>query len=61
MVTVASNRQWEHPDSGVKIDVDGLRAMLEAEAQVIMAEMGGAVLLYVKILDLRPRLAKESA
>lgn len=61
MVTVASNRQWEHPDSGVKIDVDGLRAMLEAEAQVIMVEMGGAVLLYVKILDLRPRLAKENA
>lgn len=61
MVTVASNRQWEHPDSGVKIDVDGLRAMLEAEAQAIITEMGGAVLLYVKILDLRPRLAKENA
>lgn len=60
LVTVASDRNWEHPDTGDMIDIDRLRAMLDAEAARIVDELGGSLRLAVKVLDLRPRLAAES-
>lgn len=61
MVTVASSRQWEHPDTGARMDLGELRAMLEEEADQIMEEVGHEVRILVKILDLRPRINTESA
>nr|WP_314571894.1 hypothetical protein [uncultured Pseudomonas sp.] len=61
MVTVASSRQWEHPDTGARIDLGQLRTMLEDEADQIMKEVGHEVRILVKVLDLRPRLNTESA
>ncbi|KAB0567776.1 ATP-binding protein [Pseudomonas palleroniana] len=61
MLTVASSRQWEHPDTGARIDLGQLRTMLEEEAGQIMEEVGHEVRILVKILDLRPRLNTESA
>jgi hypothetical protein len=40
---------------------DGLIAMLNKEAQRLVADLGGAVRLLVKGLDLRPRLLTEKA
>lgn len=60
MVTVASSRQWEHPDTGERIDLVQLRGMLEEEADQIMEAVGHEVRILVKILDLRPRLNTES-
>lgn len=59
LVTVAKERNWDHPETGGKLNMDGLRAMLEEEAEKIMHEMGGALKLGVKVLYLRPRLPKE--
>lgn len=55
LVTVASNKYWKHPATNETLDICGLRAMLDAEAARIVAELG--VRLAVKVLDLRPRLA----
>jgi hypothetical protein len=56
MVTIASSRQWGHPESGARIDLEQLRTMLEEEADQIMEAMGHDVRILVKILDLTPRL-----
>jgi hypothetical protein len=60
LVTVASDRAWEHPDTRESLDIDGLRAMLEKEARKVVADMGACLQLSVKVLDLRPRLVSES-
>lgn len=60
LVTVSKTRKWDHPDSGERLDLVGLEAMLQAEASQIMNEMGGALLLVARVLDLRPRLPTES-
>ncbi|WP_198960251.1 hypothetical protein, partial [Pseudomonas syringae] len=57
LVTVASDRKWENPETGELIDIDGLRALLEFEASIVMTEMGNSVRLLIKVLDLRPRLS----
>lgn len=59
LVTVSSNQNWIHPDTGVKVDINGLRAMLVAEADRIVDKLGSSLRLVVKVLDLRPRLAVE--
>jgi hypothetical protein len=59
IVTVAADRGWEHPDTGRRIDLEGLRQLLSAEAEAIMQELPGNLLVAAKILDLRPRLATE--
>ncbi len=61
MVTVASSRQWQHPDTKARIDLEQLRTLLEEEAGQIMEEVGHEVRILVKVLDLRPRLDTESA
>ena len=60
LVTVAKERNWDHPETAEKLDMNGLRTMLEVEAEKIMREMGGVLKLGVKVLDLRPRLPKEN-
>ncbi|MNJ01800.1 hypothetical protein D3C73_1615510 [compost metagenome] len=60
MVTVASSRQWQHPDTNARIDLEQLRTLLEEEADQIMEEVGHEVRILVKVLDLRPRLDTES-
>eukprot|EP01038_Epipyxis_sp_PR26KG_P018346 gene18346-25837_t len=57
LVTVSKTRKWDHPDSGERLDLVGLEAMLQAEASQIMNEMGGELLLVARVLDLRPRAA----
>lgn len=57
LVTVNSDKRWEHPDSGESLDVAGLRAMLTNEAERIVSKMGGQIRLTARVLDLRPRLA----
>lgn len=57
LVTVASDRKWDHPDTAERLDIEGLRAMLETEAARIVHDMGESVRLTVKVLDLRPRLS----
>ncbi|MCE1182675.1 MAG: hypothetical protein LWW81_10285, partial [Rhodocyclales bacterium] len=56
LVTLAKDRNWEHPETGETLDVDGLREMLATEARRIVDEMGYSLRLGVKVLDLRPRL-----
>jgi hypothetical protein len=59
LVTVASDREWNHPDTREKLDFSGLIEMLEKEAERLSLEMGGTVRIMAKGLDLRPRLPKE--
>jgi hypothetical protein len=59
VVTIAKEREWEHPKTGVRINFDELIAVLAEEAERLSKETGGAAKLSVKGLDLRPRLAKE--
>jgi hypothetical protein len=60
LITVANNRTWEHPETGEKLDIDGLRAMLDAEAGKLVKNMGDTLRLAIKVLDLRPRLISEA-
>lgn len=59
LVTVTKNRGWKHPDSNKSLDVTGLESMLQTEALKVVNEMGGALRLTARVLDLRPRLPTE--
>lgn len=59
LITLAKDRQWDHPDNGQRIGLIELEALLRAEAKRVEEAMGGSVALVVHILDLRPRLSKE--
>ena len=61
MITLAKDRQWEHPDSGVRIGLDELTKLLKNEANRLMESLGGTVRLQVRVLDLRARLPTEEA
>lgn len=63
LITVASDGSWEHPDSKARLDVDGLRTMLEAEKDKVVAELSSLLPLHleVRVLDLRPRLPTEKS
>lgn len=54
-----TKRIWSHPDTGATLDLSGLIALLQTEADAIMAELAGTVRLTVIGLDLRPRLTTE--
>jgi hypothetical protein len=56
LVTVASDRQWAHPETGRLMSFEELIAYLNAEAAKLVKELGGAIRLFVKGLDLRRRL-----
>ncbi|PLW79181.1 NACHT domain-containing protein [Cohaesibacter celericrescens] len=60
MVTLAKDRNWDHPDESRRINVDELFSLLRKEAERIEEASGGTVLLAVHLLDLRPRLPLES-
>lgn len=59
LITIAINRMWEHPETGKRIGLGKLKDLLMNEAKRVEHMMGGAVLLAVHVLDLRPRLSKE--
>jgi len=60
MITLAKDRQWDHPDHGFRIGLDELLILLRDEAERIMASLGGQLRLRVHLLDLRPRLPTEA-
>jgi hypothetical protein len=60
LVTIARNREWQHPKTGQKIGFEELIALLGAEAARLSHELGGTAKLMAKGLDLRPRLRKEN-
>lgn len=59
LITIAKDRNWEHPDSRQRIGIAELESLLRDEAKRVENVMGGSVALAVHILDLRPRLPKE--
>ncbi|HKO70771.1 MAG TPA: hypothetical protein VJV58_07555 [Bradyrhizobium sp.] len=61
LVTVATDRQWDHPKTGKRIGFEELIEMLNEEAERLSDELGGAAKLMARGLDLRPRLATEQA
>lgn len=60
LVTVSTNKTWDHPDSGERLDVAGLAAMLDAEVIRVVDEMGASLRLSARVLDLRARLPTET-
>ncbi len=61
LITIADDRTWQHPDTNESLDLTGLIKLLNEEAARIIADMGGSLRLMAKGLDLRPRLATETA
>ena len=59
LVTIAKDREWEHPKTGKRLDFAALIALLSEEAERLSQDLGGAAKLMAKGLDLRPRLATE--
>jgi hypothetical protein len=59
LVTIATNRQWDHPKTGNRIDFEELMAVLNEEANRLSKELGGAAKLMARGIDLRPRVGKE--
>jgi hypothetical protein len=56
LVTIAKNREWEHPTTSKLMNFAELINALNEEAVTISRELGGAAKLMAKGLDLRPRL-----
>lgn len=54
MISLASSRQWKHPEDGHLIDVEEVIALLQVDADDIAARLGFESLLVVRLLDLRP-------
>ena len=61
VVTVRSGKTWTHPKNRKRLDLSGLIAMLNEEANRLAAKLGGSIRLMAKGLDLRPRLQTERA
>lgn len=61
LVTIAIDREWQHPKNGRKINFEALIALLREEADRLSKELGGAAKLMAKGLNLRPRLATEKS
>jgi hypothetical protein len=60
LITVARDREWEHPQTGGRIGLEELVALLNEEAGRLSEELGGTASLMAKVLDLRPRLGTEN-
>ncbi len=58
LITVATDRHWQHPETNERMGFDELITLLCEEAEKIVQEFGGSIRLMVKGLDLRPRLKK---
>jgi hypothetical protein len=59
LVTIARDREWDHPKTGKRIGFEELMAVLNEEAKRISKELGGTAKLMAKGIDLRPRLGTE--
>jgi hypothetical protein len=59
LVTIAKEREWGHPKTGMKIGFEELMAVLNEEAERLEKELGGTAKLMAKGLNLRPRLGTE--
>jgi hypothetical protein len=55
LVTVASTRTWQHPESGAALDPVALQSLLEETAAAVADRMGHSVRLIARVLDLRPK------
>jgi hypothetical protein len=61
LVTVANpNKRWKHPDTGNSMDRHQLQEMLTEAAQLAQQRLGGDARVMARVLDLTPRLPKES-
>tara|TARA_B100001063_G_scaffold84427_1_gene78738 strand:- start:432 stop:4739 length:4308 start_codon:yes stop_codon:yes gene_type:complete len=60
LVTLAKDRQWQHPDEKRKIKADELLSLLTVEAERVQKALGGEAFIHVHLLDLRPRLPIET-
>lgn len=61
LVTISTDRRWQHPVTGKLVDIDGLMVFLNEEARAIEQELGGDVRIVARGLDLRRRLKTEMA
>ncbi|WP_322516448.1 hypothetical protein SR870_02370 [Rhodopseudomonas palustris] len=59
VVTISTDRKWEHPKTGTALTFEELMMVLSEEASRISQELGGAAKLMAKGIDLRPRLTTE--
>jgi hypothetical protein len=59
LISVATDRRWEHPETGASMNFDGLIEMLNEASRQVVLEMGGEIRLFAKGLDLRARLGTE--
>jgi hypothetical protein len=59
LVTIAKDREWDHPKTGGRISFEELMIVLNQEADWLSKELGGTAKLMAKGLDLRPRLGTE--
>jgi hypothetical protein len=59
LLTLAADRKWQHPETGLPIGFADLVALLREEAERVSQSLGGTLQLHVHTLDLRPRLAAE--
>jgi hypothetical protein len=60
LVTLAKERNWEHPDKSGMIDANELLSLLRNEAKRVQMTLGDSISIAVHLLDLRPRLPPES-
>jgi hypothetical protein len=61
LVTVANpDKRWKHPDTGGSMDRHQLQEMLAEAAQLAQQRLGGDARVMARVLDLTPRLPKES-
>lgn len=61
LVTVANpDKRWDHPDTGRSLDRHQLQQMLTEAAQLAQQRLGGDARVMARVLDLTPRLPKES-
>jgi hypothetical protein len=58
LVTIAKERQWEHPKTHESLNFEGLMAVLQEEAERLSRDLAGSAKIMVKGLDLRPRLRR---
>jgi len=59
LVTIAKERNWDHPETGKQINFDQLMIVLNEECERLSLELGGEVKLTAKGLNLCPHLKTE--
>lgn len=60
LLITSQGRTWTHPDTGEKLNSQGLVDFLTAEANRIEEASAGELRLLVRVLDLSPRLSVET-